>query len=121
MTILPHEYLHAISFPKDSDVDLWIAPKSLMAFVHCVSPVSKWRFIYLSLLPNLLFGFLPFLLWLILPLEYTVISELLFSFSALNLTLGMGDYLNVYNTITQVPNNAMTQLSGFHSYWYEIE
>ncbi len=121
LMILPHELLHAIIFPKDAEVGLWVVPKGLMAFVHCVEPISKWRFIFLSLLPSIIFGFIPFLVWLFMPYGYSNIHSFLLSFSIVNLLFGVGDYMNVVNTLVQVPEGAMVQLSGFHSYWYEIK
>ena len=32
--------------------------------------------------------------------------------------MGSGDFMNIYNTIKQVPKGAMTQISGFNSYWF---
>ncbi|MCD5414448.1 MAG: DUF3267 domain-containing protein [Clostridiales bacterium] len=116
--IVPHEVLHAIAFPKDAEVDAWYSLKYGMAFVHSTHPVSKNRFIFLSLLPNIVFGFIPFILWVFIPNESTWLTEFWFTFSVLGLTVGVGDYLNVFNSIWQMPKNAVTQHSGFNSYWY---
>lgn len=35
----------------------------------------------------------------------------------INITSGIGDYLNVYLTIKQVPKNVLVQNYGYHSYW----
>lgn len=118
LIIVPHEMLHAICFPKNAVVELWYSLKNMMAFVHSVTPTPKGRFIFLSILPTLVFGIAPLIVWLIIPTTNMALSSFLFSFAALNLLLGVGDYLNIYNTLRQVPNGAMTVLSEFHSYWY---
>ena len=113
----PHEYLHAICFGKDAEVELFFSLKHLTIFVISTKPISKSRFIFLSLLPNLVFGWIPLFVWMILPFN-AVFSNHLFTFSILSLSSGIGDYLNVFNTVRQMPKGSMHQGSGFHSYWF---
>ena len=117
LMILPHEFLHAIVFPKGEKVELWLSPKALAAFVVSTAPVSKARFIFLSLLPNIVFGFIPLLVWAFLPQDLAV-TEVVFSFATFSLLLGIGDYLNVFNATFQMPKGSMQQLSGMNSYWF---
>lgn len=119
LMIVPHELLHSIAFPKNAEVQLWFSPKSLMAFVFSTYPVSKKRFIYISLLPNIIFGIIPLILWIVIPTKFNEISEIMFSFSFISLLFGVGDYLNVFNTIIQMPKDSVTQLYGFNSFWYK--
>ena len=116
LAMLPHELLHAVCFPRDAQVELFISPRNLMAFVTSTAPMSRGRFLFMSLLPNLVFGALPMVLWIFLPDTFwgNAIGALGF-YSAM---MGVGDYLNVYNAATQMPKDALTRLSGFHSYWY---
>lgn len=118
LTVIPHELLHAIAFPKQSEVCVWYSSRYLLAFVHTTAPTSKRRFIFLSLLPNIIFGLIPFIVWLFLPSEAVSLSNFVYSFSFINLLCGVGDYMNVFNALTQMPKNSITQLSGFNSYWY---
>lgn len=118
LMVVPHELLHAIAFPKHSEIQVWYSLRNLAAFVHSTCPTSKLRFIYLSLLPNIIFGFIPLILWIFIPFEFIGISRVVFSFAAFSLLMGVGDFLNIYNAITQMPKNSYTQLSGFNSYWY---
>lgn len=121
LCIFPHELLHGICFPKDAEVELWWSPKNFMVFVHSVAPISKARFIFLSLLPSLLFGILPLSIWLFVPSVNTLLASALWGFGMVSLLFGVGDFLNVYNAFNQVPKGALTQLSGFHSYWFYPE
>ena len=70
----------------------------------------------MSLLPNIVFGVLPYIIALICP-------QLLFlgTFGALAISMGAGDYYNVYNAITQMPKGAKTYLHQFNSYWFMPE
>ena len=116
LILLPHELLHAICFGKGAEVELYVSPKQMILFVVSTKAITKGRFIFLSLLPNLVFGWAPLLIWAALP--YGAHSTVLFSFSAVSILCGVGDYMNVYNAIRQMPKGSMQQLSGFNSYWF---
>lgn len=117
MIVVPHELLHAICFGKDAEVFVYHSLKHGMAFVLSHEPVSKGRFVFLSLLPNVVFGLLPFLAWIIWP-AVPFWSVFLLLFSVMTITMGVGDYMNVINALRQMPKGSMQILSGFHSYWY---
>ncbi|EGT3616854.1 DUF3267 domain-containing protein [Clostridium perfringens] len=117
-SILPHEFLHAIFFPRDAEVEMWYSIKQMIALVTSTAAITKKRFIFLSLFPNIVFGFFPLIVWIFIPSDMSFISGLLFTFGFISLTMGVGDFMNVYNTLKQVPKGAMTQISGFNSYWF---
>jgi hypothetical protein len=117
LAIYPHELLHAVCFGKNAEVELYIIPRLFMAFVYSTQPVSKARFIVISLFPSLVLGWLPLAIWTVLPPE-AIYSNILYWFSYFSILFGAGDYLNVYNAIRQMPKGSIHQLSGFHSYWY---
>ena len=117
LTILPHELLHGLCFGRGAEAHLFVSPKDLMAFVVCTRPISKARFIFMSLLPNLVFGWLPFLAWCLMPYG-GLPSDVLLWFSFCCISFGGGDYMNVWNALRQMPRGSLQQLSGFHSYWY---
>ena len=117
LTLLPHELLHGLCFGRGAEVHLFVSPKDLMAFVVCTRPVSRGRFILMSLLPNLVFGWGPFLLWCLTPYGGAWSDGLLW-FSLCCISFGGGDYLNVWNALRQMPRGSVQQISGFHSYWY---
>jgi hypothetical protein len=121
LMILPHEFLHAAAFPRLAEVEVWYSIKNMMAFVVSTHPTTKRRFIFLSLLPNLVFGIIPLAAWTFIPSVHTEISGIIFSFASVSLMFGVGDFLNVFNALTQMPRGSITQLSGFHSYWYMPE
>ena len=109
--LFPHEILHAICFKED--VYLYTNFKQGMLFVTGPETMSKGRFILMSLLPNIVFGALPFAAGLI----FHGLSAL-GMMGAVALAMGAGDYYNVWNAATQMPKGARTYLHGFHSYWY---
>lgn len=117
LCILPHELLHAAAFPKEARVEIWHSLRNGMAFVYSTAPVSKGRFIYISLLPNLVLGVLPLAVWLFLPPDQ-LWTGILSTHAFFILPLGAGDYLNVRNAARQAPKGATLQLSGLNTYWY---
>ena len=111
LTLLPHEFLHATCFKED--VYLYLNPAKLLLFVHGTESMSKKRFIFMSLLPNIVFGFIPFIVFLINHDLYLIGVA-----ASYCIAMGFGDYINVFNALTQMPKGAKTFLSGFHSDWY---
>lgn len=109
LTLFPHEFLHAICFKED--VDMYLANGG--AFVCGTETMSKFRFIFMSLLPNIIFGFIPFIIFLIYP-NKTILGTL----GLLAISMGVGDYYNVFNALTQMPKGARCFMEKQNSYWY---
>ena len=119
LTLFIHEILHALAFPFKSVKELWIKPNEMAAFIYCNAPVKKSKFIWMCLCPNVILGVFPYILWLIGVFDFNkTLSLYILILSFLNLSIGIGDYYNVYLTIKQVPNNSYIQNYGFHSYWF---
>lgn len=111
LILFPHEWLHAVCFKKD--VYLYTNWSHGMLFVVGPETMSKRRFVFMSLLPNIVFGFIPYIIGMIFP-------NLLFftALGTLAIGAGAGDYYNVFNAVTQMPKGAKTYLYQFNSYWY---
>lgn len=114
LVLFPHELLHAICFKED--VYLYTNLKQGQLFVVGPEDMSKAGFIFMSLLPNIVFGIVPYVAFLLKP-ELMILG----AFGAFNIAAGAGDYLNVFNAITQMPNGSRTYLHHFNSYWYMPE
>ncbi len=114
LTLFPHEILHGICF-KD-EVYLYTNWAQGMLFVVGPEEMSRKRFIFMSLLPNIVFGLIPYLLsFLTIKLAFLGVS------GALCIAMGAGDYYNVFNALTQMPKGARTYLHKFNSYWFMPE
>lgn len=111
LILFPHELLHAVCFK--GDVYIYTNMKQGMLFVHGTEDMSKFRFIFMSLLPNLVFGFIPYIIGLILPQGVFLIF-----FGAVSAGMGSLDYYNVFNALTQMPRGSRTYLYGMNSFWY---
>lgn len=112
LCLVPHEFLHAICFKEDVYMYTNLI-KGGMLFVVGKEDMSKTRFCFMSLLPNIILGIIPFIIYMINPT-----LEILGEVAIISIAAGVGDYLNVYNALTQMPKDAKTYLSGMHSYWY---
>ena len=112
VSIFPHEFLHAICFKED--VYMYIAGGG--AFVCGTENMSKLHFIFMSMLPNIVFGVIPFILFLIFP-KLTILGTL----GVMAISMGVGDYYNVFNALTQMPKGARCFLEKQSSYWYMPE
>ena len=111
LVLVPHEFLHAIWMK--GDVLMYTNIKRGILFVISTEDCTKGQFIWMSLFPTLIFGFLPLLIFIINP-EMSFFAWL----GVLSISMGAGDFCNIYFAIPQMPKNALTFLSGFHSYWY---
>lgn len=111
VAMFPHEFLHAICFKKE--VYLYTNWKQGMLFVTGPETMSKGRFVFMSMLPNLVFGFLPYLVFMLFP-RFAFLGSL----GAFSIAAGAGDYYNVFNALRQMPKGARTYMHGIHSYWY---
>ena len=106
-----HELLHAICFREQ--VDFYTYLKKGLLFVIGTEDMTKARFIFMCLLPNIVFGLVPYVLFFIFPTHLW-----LGFFGAVSLGAGAGDYINVFNALTQMPKGSVCYMSGTHSYWY---
>ena len=111
LSLVPHEFLHALCF--EGDVYMYENLKKGMLFVVGPGTFSKAGFIFMCMLPNIVFGFIPFMIFLIDPSQ-TMLGTL----GALSITAGAGDYYNAYNALTQMPKGSRTYLHGTSSFWY---
>lgn len=111
IAIVPRSLLQIIFFRED--VYLYINLPQLMILLVAPETMSKKRFILISLFPNIVLGIIPYVVGMIFPnLLILVVIGIIFS------VMGTGDYYNVFNAITQMPNGARTYLYQLNSYWY---
>ena len=111
LSLFPHELLHAICYKED--VYLYNNLRQGLFFVIGTEAMSKSRFVFMCLCPNIFLGLIPYSVFLFIP--HAVFLGL---FGLICIGMGFGDYINTYNAIKQMPKGAKTYLSGLHSYWY---
>ncbi len=109
--VIVHELLHAIVYPKGATVYIGIMPKQLAAVALASFPLTRRRFVVMSLMPYIL-GILPLVLFWLMPAEYKVLNGILFGISIMGLITPYPDSFNVYQVLRQVPGGARVQFHG---------
>lgn len=115
-----HEYIHAFLIPKTIKKQIYVKPDDNMLFVYIEDPVPKKNFIISLLGPAIILGLIPYVIWFIIaPIFSPVISIAIFAYSFMMLLCAVGDYLNAFNCIRQVPKDGIILNRGWHSYWIQ--
>lgn len=106
-----------IFFKKGQKVYIGICLKKFAAFAVCHEPISKRRFIMMSLMPMLL-GIMPLVIFL-LSSPNAFLSGICIPMGIIGMLSPMPDYMDVHIICKQVPKGALvhTQNDGF--YWYK--
>ena len=112
-----HEYLHAICYPKNATVFVGVCLKRIAAYAVSFYPISRKRFIIMSLAPMLL-GVIPLLIFMFCPLDYKPILTICIIPSFMGLISPSPDYMDVFAVLRQVPKNAKIQASNEGLFWY---
>lgn len=114
-----HEIIHALCFPLKYLKEIYISENMASMFVYVTEPVTRERFILIAFAPNIILGIIPFVAGVIFRdyfMPIVVMSLILFG--SIMIICGVGDYMNIYNTIRQVPVRGKVYNDGLHSYWY---
>lgn len=117
LALIPvHELLHAVCYPSGSLVYVGISIKKFAAFTVCHEPITKARFILMSLAPVAL-GLIPFLVFLLAP-DSAVIAGICVPAGMIGTLSPMPDYMDVALVCKQVPKGAIIQSSNQGFFWY---
>lgn len=83
------------------------------AFVIGEEDFSKARFVWMSIMPSMVFGFIPYIAFMICP-ELRILGTM----GAFCIAAGAGDYMNIVNALVQVPKGGKIFMHQMNSYWY---
>ncbi len=113
-----HEFIHAFLFPREAKKQIYVHPESWSLFVYCEDPISKARFITVCLGPAVILGLVPYITVMILaPVIPVAIMISVTAFALIEFCAALGDFVNAYNCIRQVPRDGRVFNHGYHSYW----
>ena len=116
-----HEYIHAFAMPKAVKKQIYVMPQNQMLFVYVEDCVPKANFLISVLAPAVILGIIPYIIWFIItPILPIYVSIGMVMYSFIMTTCAIGDYLNAFNCIRQVPKGAKVFNRGWHSYWVKI-
>lgn len=111
-----HELLHALCYPDKAIVYIGVSMNKFAAFAVCHEPISKQRFIIMSLAPILL-GVIPLAIFLIAPAS-SLISGICIPVGIIGMLSPMPDYMDIHLVCKQVPKGATIQTSNQGIFWY---
>lgn len=116
--LLLHELLHALPYPKEAVVTIGLYPKALAAVALVSYPLSRGRFILMSLLP-LALGVVPVGLFLLAPASWLEVNGFLFGFGVMGLISPYPDLYQVYQVLRRTPKGCRLQFWGDGLYYSE--
>lgn len=88
-----HEFIHAACCPKASEIFLYLTSAGICLIPTC--PLSKRRYLMMAIMPAVILGICPFLIWLLAPGLDAQTALILFVFSVGSLSMCVGDVYNV--------------------------
>ncbi|HPF86747.1 MAG TPA: DUF3267 domain-containing protein [Candidatus Limiplasma sp.] len=112
-----HEVLHAVCYPRHATVYIGLSPEKFAAFTVCHEPISKRRFIVMSLLPAVL-GIVPLCLFILSPVSWQIASAVCWPAGMIGLVSPCQDYWDVHNVRKHVADGASIQSQNDGWYWY---
>ena len=112
-----HELLHAVCCPKNATVYYGISIKKFAAFCICHYPMTKRRYITMSLLPMIL-GVIPLILFLTFPISWKISSAICWPAAMIGMLSPMPDYMDVHYVSKVVPVEAHIQSSNSGCFWF---
>lgn len=117
--LLPHELMHGICFRQKAHVGVYQMIRPSKMFIAANEPVSKSRYIFMRLFPNLVMGVLPLVIWMFISPE-TYLAKTLFSIGFINMIAGAEDYMNIRRTIRYVPPFSQIYVSGIKTHYVPV-
>lgn len=112
-----HEFLHAVVQPKYAVAYIGLIPAKFMFYMKCSAPISRGRFILMSLLPVIL-GIVPMIIFIVS--KNQVLNSIMWPMGMIGLISPSPDYLNVYTILRTVPKNAVIQDDEDGLCWVKI-
>lgn len=113
-----HEIIHGLCFSREEEKHVFTKFEDGALIIHCNEHLLKKKFIWMCAAPNIILGFIPYILYIIGIFDFNINIEAIVGLTAtLNILSGIGDYLNIFNAIIQVPKKAKVFNYGINSYW----
>ena len=116
-TMMIHEMIHALAYPLNSEVQIFMLPNMRGMCVWSKAAISKVRYIYMSLMPYFVLSVLPAICMYFVQLNGLRKQLFIGYLSYSGLSCG-GDFLNVFNALIQMPRKSKEVLNKMNSYWF---
>lgn len=114
--LIVHEFLHAICFPKEGIAEVFWSPAGI-SIIPC-SPISKRRYAITLIVPSIIIGLIPLLIWTFISFNNITLSSIIFILSIGNLGGTSMDLYNLYQVIKVMPKNSHMITSETNCYYF---
>ncbi|MBU3157531.1 DUF3267 domain-containing protein (plasmid) [Clostridium estertheticum] len=111
-----HEFLHAVCFPPKCTVLVYYTNWGISLAPS--SSIAKVRYICTLLLPAVILGVIPLLVWTFIPNYNITFNSILFILGSACLAIAVGDLCNLVHVIREMPKNSKMMVSGLNCYYY---
>ena len=112
-----HELMHALCYPKQAVVWVGLCLKKVAAYAISFHPITRKRYIIMSLAPALL-GIIPLVLFIILPITLKPLLTLCIVSAFFGLISPCPDYMDVIAVLKQTDKHNMIQAANDGLYKY---
>lgn len=116
--LVVHELIHALCCPSGTTVFVYLTSAGISCVPTC--RLKKSRYLLIALMPTVVLGIVPFVIWLCFPSLNEIISSILFSFSIGSLSMCIGDIYNAILVAIKMKRNSVLITSKTSIYYYEI-
>ncbi len=111
-----HELIHGLSCPRGSTVNYYYSIYGITCYP--LSPMTRNRYIFMAIVPAVILGLIPLVIWIFMPVKFVMTNSILFTFSLGSLGGSAADLYNILKTSIKVPKNSYIQASGTKVYWF---
>lgn len=115
--LVVHELIHALCCPKGTTVFFYLTSAGISCVPTC--SLKKIRYLLIALMPTVVLGIIPFVVWLCFPGLNVIISSILFAFSIGSLSMSVGDIYNAILAAVKMNRNSVLVTSKTNIYYYD--
>ena len=104
-------------FQKRGVTEMFWSPAGI-SIIPCI-PISKQRYAITLIVPAIIIGLIPLLLWTFIPFVNTTLSSIVFILSIGNLGGASNDIYNLFQVIKVMPKNSHMITSETNCYYFK--
>lgn len=101
-----HELVHAVCYPKEETVWVGLCLRKIAAYAISYYPLTKRRFIIMSLAPAVL-GIVPLIGFICIPITMKPLLTICMVSAIFGLFSPAPDYMDIINVLRKAPKNAL--------------
>lgn len=111
-----HELIHAIFCPKGTTLYVYYTYAGISLIPTC--KLTKGRYMLMAIMPTIILGITPLVIWMLFPGMGAVASSIFFAFSIGSLSMCIGDIYNVILAAIKMPKGAVLVTSEMNCYFF---